>query len=114
MIYPVQLPLADLLWAKTLNDFETKELIGWLPLPVHLRDTAEIACLLLRHRKSRQQLAVLDAAIPKAIDLEALVWLLAALHDTGKAGRTSRHSHKTVHRASTIRLHVWRLTVLQP
>lgn len=86
MPYPSQLPLADLLWAKTLNDYETKELIGWLPLPVHLRDTAEIACLLLRHRKSRQQLAVLEASIPKAIDLEALVWLLAALHDIGKAG----------------------------
>lgn len=86
MSYSPRLPLADLLWAKTINDRETNELIRWLPLPVHLRDTAEIARLLLRHRKSKQHLAVLQTAFPEDFDLDALVWLLGALHDIGKAG----------------------------
>ncbi|WP_081591048.1 CRISPR-associated helicase/endonuclease Cas3 [Brevibacterium casei] len=86
MPHETRLPLADLLWAKTLKDRDTNEPIGWLPLPVHLRDTAEIARLLLRHRKSPQHLAVLNSAFPPEVDLEALVWLLGALHDAGKAG----------------------------
>ncbi|NNV09104.1 CRISPR-associated endonuclease Cas3'', partial [Geobacillus sp. MMMUD3] len=53
---------------------------------VHLRDTAEIARLLFRHRKSPQHLAVLKSAFPPEFDLEGLIWLLGALHDVGKAG----------------------------
>lgn len=86
MSYSPRIPLADLLWAKTLNDRESNESIGWLPLPVHLRDTAEIARLLFRHRKSPQHLAVLKSAFPPEFDLEGLIWLLGALHDVGKAG----------------------------
>lgn len=84
--HPPSLSLADRLWAKTLTDRDTGELIGWLPLPVHLRDTGETARLLLRHRKSRQHLTVLQSVFPPGFDLEALAWLLGALHDLGKAG----------------------------
>ncbi|WP_181778658.1 MULTISPECIES: CRISPR-associated helicase Cas3' [Brevibacterium] len=78
--------LADLLWAKTLRDRDTQELIGWLPLLVHLRDTAEVATRLYHHRKSRQQLSVIESMIPAEIVPDALIRFLASLHDVGKAG----------------------------
>lgn len=78
--------LSGLLWAKTRRDPENQELLGWLPLFVHLSDTAEVAALLYQHRKSRQQRAIIDPAVPPGIEVDRLIWLLAALHDVGKAG----------------------------
>ncbi|WP_029090195.1 CRISPR-associated helicase/endonuclease Cas3 [Brevibacterium album] len=76
---------ANQLWAKTGKD-EVGEIDSWLPLPVHLRDTAEIARLLARHRLSRQQRATIEPTLPADTALETLAWLLGALHDIGKAG----------------------------
>lgn len=78
--------LGECLWAKTGLDPDTREMTHWLPLPVHLRDTAEITALLVRHRMSAQQRRLLTDALPTGVDPERIGWLLGALHDVGKSG----------------------------
>lgn len=83
------LQAANHLWAKTRTDPAepgSHATSQWLPLPVHLRDTAEIARLLVRHRMSPQQRRLTERTLPADTDLEALAWLLGSLHDVGKSG----------------------------
>ncbi|MCQ9385380.1 CRISPR-associated helicase Cas3' [Brevibacterium moorei] len=80
------LALAAHLWAKTGLDPDTGQITHWLPLPVHLYDTGEVATRLLHHRVSPQQRRVLTASLPTDVELDQLVWFLGASHDLGKSG----------------------------
>jgi CRISPR-associated endonuclease/helicase Cas3 len=75
-------------WAKTgrRDDADPLRVTHWLPLHVHLADTAGIAGLLVDHWVSPQVVRRISTELDgSAQDVRTLVTWLAAVHDVGKA-----------------------------
>lgn len=69
------------LWAKKSRDNE----LMWLPLPVHLADTAEVASLLWKYWVPDGVKKGIQSGISNPSEAERLFIFVSAIHDLGKA-----------------------------